>query len=100
MADSKILFTLLFGGILVINPFGMIKYAQMVKYPLQKKIVYNEVLGIKENCLVYGEISGNCAKCQTIDIKLDAEKCTKLVIPILSRKSRSIASSSKRPIEL
>ncbi len=39
--------------------------------------VYNylDVKKIKENCLVYGEISGNCAKCQTIDIKLDAEKC-------------------------
>jgi len=30
---------------------------------------------IKENCLVYGEISGNCAKCQTIDLKLHMTKC-------------------------
>lgn len=30
---------------------------------------------IKANLLIYGEISGNCAHCQAIDIKLDSPAC-------------------------
>jgi hypothetical protein len=30
---------------------------------------------LKEHLLIYGEISGNCANCQTIDIKLDSPSC-------------------------
>lgn len=36
---------------------------------------------IKDNLLIYGEISGSCAKCQAIDVKLDHVKCPQCQTP-------------------
>ena len=30
---------------------------------------------IRQHLLIYGDLSGNCANCQTIDIKLDTPQC-------------------------
>jgi len=39
--------------------------------------IYKEldITQIKEHLLVYGDLSANCANCQTIDLKLDTVRC-------------------------
>lgn len=36
-----------------------------------------DVEEVQKKLLIYGDLSGNCAKCQEIDIKLDQAKCPK-----------------------
>ena len=36
---------------------------------------YMDVSEIKQNLLVYGDISGSCAKCNAISVKLDSVEC-------------------------
>ena len=36
-----------------------------------------DIKNIKEHLLIYGDLSGSCANCQAIDLKLDDLKCPK-----------------------
>jgi len=36
-----------------------------------------DVKHVKPNLLIYGDLGGQCAACQEMDIKLDSEKCPK-----------------------
>ena len=34
-----------------------------------------DIKEIKDHLLIYGDLSGNCAKCQAMDLKLDTLQC-------------------------
>ena len=41
---------------------------------IYKDVDINE---IKRHLMIYGDLSGNCANCQTLDLKIDTLKCPK-----------------------
>ena len=45
---------------------------------IYKKLDLNE---IKKHLLIYGDLSAQCANCQTMDLKLDMETCPNCATP-------------------